>query len=124
MIIMLIGLIVGLFFGVLGVICLRGVDWILINGQNMMSKEDKQKFKAKHDMIAMNRFIGKRVLLPIAAFFIAGVLFAFIHLQFEPVWMQSSWIAVPILAAVVYVLYVTFSALPKVLGSHFEIQGK
>ena len=118
---LIIGLVAGVALGVLGIKCLRGVDWIFISGWTIMPKEDKQKFKKKHDMVAMNRLIGKRVFIPIAVFCVLGGVFSFLYTQFDPVWMQSSWLAIPILAVVIGVFVPVFSALPKVLGTHFEI---
>jgi len=66
----------------------RGVDWILINGVNVLPKEDKQKFKEKYDMISMNKFIGTRMFLPLAvlcSFIVPLIIFEFEWLQAQQV---------------------------------------
>jgi len=114
-------LVAGTILGFLGIKCLRGIDWIFISGWILMPKEDKQKFRAQHDMLAMNRLIGKQVFLPTAAFCMLTGIYIFIYTQFDPAWMQSQWVVFPISAAVVGLLVSVFSALLKVLGTQFEI---
>jgi len=101
----------GLFFWILTIFTFKGVDWILINGVNMSSKEEKQKFKEKHDMITMNRYIGKQVFLPIA------VLFSLIVplILFDAEWMQSAWFGVVILFAIIAFLVLLVRAALKIL---------
>jgi hypothetical protein len=106
-----------LFCATMTIFCLRGVDWILISGVNTLPKEDRRKFKERHDMIAMNKFIGKRVFLP-ATILCLGFMPFFFFESHE--WMQSAWFGAVIIAVVIAALVPVFSALPKILGSHFE----
>ena len=108
---------IAMFFGAMTAFCLKGVDWILISGVNMLPKEDKQKFKEKHDMIAMNRLIGKRIFLPLTILCLACVLVLIFGI---PEWMQSAWFGAVIVVAIIAALVLVFSALPKILGNHFE----
>jgi len=118
---MIIGFIIFLpiiiFLAVMTFFCLKGVDWVLISG--IFSREERKKFKAKHDMIAMNRFIGKRVFLP-GAIYTA----AMFPLFFDMPWMQSEWLGAVILWATFVVMGLVFSAVPKILGTHFEKKEK
>ena len=49
--------------------CLKGCDWILVNGPNTMPKADKVKYKEQHDMVGLNRYIGKTILMPMSIIF-------------------------------------------------------
>ena len=59
---------VSLFLWALTFFTLKGVDWILVSGINTLPKEDRQKYKEKHNMIEMNRYAGKRIFFPFAIF--------------------------------------------------------
>ena len=72
-------ILLSLFFWVFTVICLNGCSWILISGYSMASKEEKEMYKKRYDVVAMNRYIGKTVLLPSAVF--CTVLIPIIFLQ-------------------------------------------
>jgi len=104
---------ISLFFGILAVFCLKGVDWVLINGVNTLSKEEQQEFKDKYDMIAMNRYIGKRILLPLALLCLIYVpIIAFETLD----WMQSAWFGILVIVVSIGGVVVLCSALPKILN--------
>ena len=102
---------IALFSGIMTVFCLKGVDWVLISGVNMLPKEERQKFKEKHDMIAMNKFIGKRVFFPTTVLCLACVPLVVFDIP--------DWFDAMIVVAVIAVLVYVFSALPKILGDHF-----
>jgi hypothetical protein len=104
-----------LFFWIMTIICMN-VDWVMINGVNILPKEERQKFKEKHDMRAMNKFIGNRVFLPLAVLLSALTPL----IAFEPVWAQSNWVGIVILVAIVAVVIYIVSAVPKILGNKFE----
>ena len=108
-------LVLGLFCWAMTIICLN-VDWVMISGVNMLPKDERLKFKEKHDMRAMNKYIGKRMFLPSAIFcsIFTPIIF------FEPAWVQSTWAGVVIFfACIVFIVYI-ISAVPKILGNKFE----
>jgi hypothetical protein len=116
--------ILGLLSWVITAFLLKGVDWILISGVSTLPKEDRLKFKEKHDMVGMNRYAGKRIFLPVS---IWATVFApmFISLMlFGSEWLQSAWYgtayAIVIAICSVALLISIFSALPKMLGNNFE----
>jgi hypothetical protein len=92
---------------------IKGVDWIIVSGPNMLPKEERQAYKEKHDMIAMNRFIGKRILLPLSVW--GSVLIPSIFLSPE---FTAYYIFIGAVAGIAMVLI--FSAVPKLFGNHFE----
>ncbi|MCL2015018.1 MAG: hypothetical protein FWG68_02085 [Defluviitaleaceae bacterium] len=53
-----------------------GCNWILLNGENIVDKDAKELFKARHDVPTMNRYLAKNGFLPLAVTF---TLFAIIH---------------------------------------------
>ena len=67
-------------------------------------------------MVAMNRFIGKRIFLPTTVLCLACVPLMF----FEIPEHMTLGFTIVIIVAVVAVLILSFSALPKILGNHFE----
>ena len=107
------------FFWFMTIVTLKGVDWILLSGVNILPKEERRKYKEKHDMIAMNRFIGKRIFLPVS---VAGTVFM-PPLILGAEFVHSAWFVIPLVIAVVAMLLLIFSALPKILGSAFEKTG-
>ena len=109
-------LIISLLCWAMTVICLRGVDWILISGVNTLPKAERQKYKEKHDMVAMNKFIGKKVFLPLA---IICTITAVVILLDAP-WMQTPWFAAVIIVACVALLAITFWAAAKIFGGNFS----
>ena len=106
-----------LFSGIMTVFCLKGVDRVLISGAGTLPKKERQKFKEKHDMIAMNKFIGRRVFLPLTVLNLAFLPFMAFN---TPGWMQSAWFGAVMIVAIIAALVPVFSALPKILGNHFE----
>ena len=107
--------VLGLIFWILTIFTLRGVDWVLISGVTTLSKGERQKFKEKNNMTEMNRYIGKRVFLPIAL-----MLSIIAPLMLNANWMQSTWFGIVIFIVVIVVLVSIFSAIPKILGTTFE----
>ncbi|MCL2198551.1 MAG: DUF3784 domain-containing protein [Defluviitaleaceae bacterium] len=108
--------VLGVFLWVLTIAALKGVDWIFISGVSTLPKEDRQKYKEKHDMPAMNKYIGKRVFLPSAVFVTASIPI----MLFPEIFEQALWLAAVIVIACIALLVSIFSALPKILGGHFE----
>jgi len=96
--------VVSLFFWILTAFTLKGVDWILINGVNVLPKEDKQKFKEKYDIIAMNKHIGKRVFLPLAILCALIVPLIF----FDAEWMQSQPVLFGIIIVVLSIAFLVY----------------
>ena len=104
-----------LFFGIMTFFCFRGVDWVMLNG--MIFKADRDKYRQKHDMIAMNRFIGKRIFLPNTI-----LLLTLLPMLFD--WPEGHIMTtiVPMLFFIVAIIVIvsTFFAIPKIFGTHFE----
>jgi len=103
---------------------LRGVDWILISGVNMLPKEDKQKYKEKHNMVEMNRYIAKKTLLPVSIWLLIFAPFMFSQFFFNAEWIETTWygvgyIIIVIISAIIMSISI-FSAMPKILGNTFE----
>ena len=121
---LIITFVLGLFFVIMFSFCLKGVDWILISGPNMLPKEDRQKYKDKHDMVALNRFIGKRVFLPSAVSCFAFSAIVSLVTFSDAEWVQSTWFAVIIVIVVIAFFVLVGSALPKIFGNHFEVDKK
>ena len=105
----------GSFFLIMTAICLN-VDWNMISGVNMLPKEERQKFKEKHDMRAMNRYIGKRIFFPLAV--LCSILAPILLLEFEL--MQSTVVGIVFFVAVVAFIVYIVSTASKVLGNKFE----
>jgi len=115
----LIAFLVFAFFALLSwimtAVCMK-VDWIFVSGVNLLPKADRQKYKEKHDMRAMNRFIGKRIFMPLAVLFTIIAPISYVDAE----WMQSAWFGVLLVIVVIATLVMIFTALPKILGNKFE----
>lgn len=111
---------VAVCFWAITIKCLIGCDWILINGPNMLPKEDKIKFKAKHDMVGLNRYIGKTVLLSAAILFSLITIFVTLYTQFNFAWVSSGWFAWPFVFVCIVLGVRMFVAVPKIMGTKFE----
>jgi len=104
--------VLAVFFWFLTAATLKGVDWIFISGVNSLPKEERQAFKEKHDMISMNRYLGKRILLPTAVLFsiIAPLVLS------SADWMQSAWFCAVILISVLSFLMLIVRAVLRILN--------
>jgi len=96
--------------------CLVGCDWIMINGPNMLPKEDKIKFKAQHDMIGMNKYIGKTVLLSAAILFSMTTVFVALYTQTDFTWVRSGWFVAPFVIVALALGVRMFVAVPTIMG--------
>jgi hypothetical protein len=116
--------VLGLFSWIITFFTLRGVDWILISGVNTLPKEDRLKFKEKHDMVGMNRYAGKRIFLPVSLWVSIFAPLFFSLMLFDSDWLQSTWYGtfygIVIAICSIIVLVSIFSALPKITGNNFE----
>jgi len=108
------------FFWVMTAATLRGVDWILISGPNLMPKEDRLKFKEKHDMVGMNRYIGRRVLLPITIWSVVSAPSIFMRAVLALEAPEPTVYIALITICTLFVMVSVFSALPKIWGNRFE----
>jgi len=100
--------------------CLVGCDWILINGPNTLPKDEKIKFKAKHDMISLNKFIGKTVLMSAAILFTLIAVFVALYTQTDLTWVSSVWLVWPFVIVCIALGVRMFVAVPKIMGTKFE----
>jgi energy-converting hydrogenase Eha subunit H len=96
--------------------CIIGCDWILVSGVNTLPKEEKQKYKEQHDMVAMNRYIGKRMLLPMA---VVCSLYAAVML-IDTDLFRTVWFGTVIFVTTVAAMGLCFSAVVKVMGDMFK----
>ena len=113
---MLVGLIgssiVAVCLWLLTIKCMRGCDWILISGPNIMPKEDKIKYKQQHDMIRMNKYLGKMVFIP------ASIITSMFVIAFALNWDIADWI-IGLSAVIMLVLSVPiFIAVFKISGTN------
>jgi hypothetical protein len=98
------------------ILCFK-TDWIFVSGVNMLPKADRKKYKEKHDMRAMNCFIGKRVFLPLSIACTISPLF----IVFEDTeLMKSTWVGILITVAIFAFTASIFYAVAKILGGKFE----
>ncbi|MCL2202365.1 MAG: DUF3784 domain-containing protein [Defluviitaleaceae bacterium] len=97
--------------------CLRkkGCTWFMVSGYLTLPKEERAKYKAKFDVVAMNRFAGYRAYLPLSI-----ILTLMIPLPL----FQATWYGAILGMGAVIVLVLCFSAMPKLVGNHFEISHK
>jgi len=100
--------------------CFVGCDWILINGANAMPKEDKIKFKAQHDMIGLNKYIGKTVLLSAAVLFSLVSIFVALYTQTDFTWVRSVWFVLLFVIVCIALAVRMAVAVPKILGTQFK----
>ena len=112
--------VISILFWVIGIICIKGCNVILVSGANLMPKEDRKKYKEKHDIIAMNRYIGKVIILPLAAL----CSFMSVTMITEFAWMESNWFAGITIAAVIGIIALCFYGAVQILGSRFEMKFK
>jgi len=94
--------------------CLRkkGCNWFMLSGYLTMPKDERAKYKAKFDVVAMNRYMGKMMFLP------AAVLVALmIPLPFYPI----TWYGAVLGVGALVVSVLSFIAVPKVFGNAFEV---
>ena len=115
MIHLIIFLVMAALFWIMTILCMK-VDWILVNGVNMLPKEDRLKYKEKHDMRAMNKFIAKRIFMPLAIMSTVVAPVEFLNKE----WIETAWFGAFLVIIIVAPLVLVFSALPKILGKTFE----
>jgi threonine/homoserine/homoserine lactone efflux protein len=99
---------------------IKGVDWIMISGVSTLPKEEKERYRKKHDVTAMNRYTGKMMLLPMAIIFTVGMVFRYVPL--EAGWMDSWWFSTIIIVALLGFLGWCFYVISQVLGNRFVIK--
>ena len=109
--------VVSLLFWVLGAFCLSGLNKLLLSGN---TKKDAEKLKGQYDLISMNRYIGKTIIIPIA------VIFSFISvwILFDFHFMSSTIFGVVFGIAVLAVTVLCFYAATQILGNRFKKQGE
>ncbi|MCL2703332.1 MAG: DUF3784 domain-containing protein [Defluviitaleaceae bacterium] len=71
-------LITSLGLWIMAAVCMKGSNRIFLSGYIFLPKEDKDKFREEYDVIAMNKFIGKVILLPASAIISFSVIFLFL----------------------------------------------
>ena len=103
-----------ILFWTLTAVCLKGCDWIFISGVNIMRKEDRIKFKQQHNMVEMNKYIGKMIFLPTAAY-ISFILF---FLPYSLHRDSQLFVVLLLIFTFAYTIRI-FTALPKILGTYF-----
>jgi len=104
-----------LFSWLMTYLCLRekGLNVYLVSGYMTMNKADRVKEKAKYDVIAMNRYSGRMIYWPLSV-----LLSMLVPLPF----LQTVWYGVLVGIGSIIVVVMCFMALPKLLGTKFEIK--
>ena len=95
----------------------KGCNWFMVSGYLTLSKEERAKYKAKYDVIALNRYSGKMIYLPMAVWI---TLLVIQSLGFA--WANTGWFNVVIVVGALIMFVSTFAALPKILGTRFEVK--
>ena len=111
-------LITGLLLScVMAFLCLRkkGCNWFMISGYLTFPKEEKKKYKAKYDVVALNRYIAKMMYLPLMFWLIA-----MLPMVFNAPFIEDGWYVALIVISGMGALVSCFVAIPKILGSRFE----
>ena len=95
--------------------CLRakGSNLFTPSGYLTLPKDERAKYKAKYDVIAMNRYSGKMVYLPLALLLTAMIPLPVYH---------ATWYGIIVGMGGVVVLGMYFVAVPKLVGNYFEIK--
>jgi len=95
-------------------ICLRksGCNWVMISG---IYGEEKQKYRDKHDVVALNRYAGKSILLPTAI-----MITMTLPMPLDFAWSTSAWYGILIGICAVASMVRIFIAIPQMLGTRFE----
>jgi ABC-type Na+ efflux pump permease subunit len=95
--------------------CLTGTEVILISGVGTLPRAERQKYRERHDMKAMNKDIGKRVLLPLSVALSLAAPLVYLNAP----WMRSAWFGAAVAAVSLAVMgYVAYGAV-KVLGGDY-----
>lgn len=102
-------------FWAIAIKCLVGCDWILISGPNMLPKEDRIKFKAQHDMIGLNRYMGKTAFLPAAIIATMGALYYALYTQTDFTWVRSGWFVWPLVIVAIALGVRILVAVPTIM---------
>jgi len=98
------------------IICMKGCNRMLISGYAMLPKEEREKLKEQYDIIAMNKYIGKTIFLPLAVVFMIIV----VMICLEAAWMQSPWFGALIaIAAFAVLARCAYSAI-QIFGDRFK----
>ena len=109
--------IVSLMFWVFGAFCLRGINRFLLNGY---TKKEAEKAKEQFDVILMNRYIGKTIIIPIAII----LTFISVWLLFDFHFMSSTVVGVAFGIATLAVIILCFYSVTQILGNRFKKQGE
>jgi len=109
-------IVLSIFFWIMTILCFK-TDWIFVSGVNMMPKADRVTYKEKHDMKAMNHYIGKRVFLPLA---IACTISPILIIFEDAAWVKSTWFGILLTLVILALTVSIFSIVPKILGTKFE----
>jgi len=94
-------------------VCLRekGCNVFMVSGYLTLPKEDRVKYKAKFDVVAMNRYAGKWVYLPLAVTLTLMIPVPVYH---------AAWYGIILGTGAVITLALCFKALPGLIGTKFE----
>lgn|GEM_PF-1116541 len=94
--------------------CLRkkGCNWFMLSGYLTMPKEERLKYKAKFDVIAMNRYAGKMIHLPLAILMVLLIPLPF---------YQGAWYGAVLGIYAVMICVLSFIAVSKLFSNEFEV---
>jgi len=93
-----------------------GVDWILVSGINILPKAERERYRETHDVVAMNQFIGWRILLPISIL-LTIITFAYI---IGGTFLTTAGFATVLAIFILITVILVFSGAVKLFGDFFE----
>jgi len=98
-------------------VCLRkkGCDWFMVSGYLILPTDEKKKYKARYDVVALNRYIAKMIYLPLSF-----LLMIMLPMAFNAPFTDEGWYGALIAVSGMGVLITSFAAIPKILGTRFE----
>ena len=93
----------------------KGCNWFMVSGYIALPKEDRVKYKAKFDVVAMNRYCGKFMYFPLSV----------MHTLMVPLvlglpWAMSAWYGAIVGILAIPTLVGCFKAVLGTLGDKFE----
>jgi len=99
------------------IVCLRkkGCNWFMVSGYLALPKDEKKKYKAKYDVVALNRYIAKMIYLPFSFW-----LMIMLPMAFNAPFAEDTWYGALIAISGMGVLITCFVAVPNILGTRFE----
>ena len=97
----------------------KGCNWFMVSGYLTLPKKEKVKYKAKFDVVAMNRYSGKFMYFPMSV-----MLTLMMPVVLELPWGLSTWYGTTLAILSILVVISCFKALWGIIGDRFEKKGE